>query len=637
MLANDWEVQKSWKFKKRSHINILELRAVERLVEDRAKSGPIRFLNLVDSNVTRCALGKGRSASKAISGVLRRISAVLVAYGLYIVNPFRPTRLNCADDPTRLRPQRPSVPGIGWRELPSSDLWKIAGIRPTRRWASNWIRLVLALIGPVVATFADRSSYRLPPPQRGLDFEEGGRCPPCPAFVFATMDFDSSLGFPGEGPIWALHLLSAPGFPPFGFPAWIWPILGLSVVAISLLTLSSLLPSWALLAFVLSRCLSCCPRVLAFWVLLAGRASGVEAMVPGTAAEMARAAERLAGEPLQESRPTLASTGRLRERYWAQFEGWLRVEGIDFESMLLHHVEFVDEINSVLASYGCALFHAGKSYNQFAETINTLTTKKPALRRLMQGAWDVAFSWLHTEPGSHHVAMPWQVLLGMITVSLTWGWTLFAGSLALCWGALLRPGELFAARRADLLLPRDVDSTVAFGLLSIQQPKTRRTGAKHQAAKLDVPDLLAVVDFCFGNLQASAPLWPWSGQTFRTRFRDVISALRLPVQKLGDMKALDPGSLRSGGATWHLQTTEDGEYTRRKGRWISAKIMEIYIQESASLLYLKRIPISSRDFVLCMAHLFPPVFAKVQLYLRLGIAPTAWYVLLQKEVLGCTG
>ena len=78
-LANDWKVLKSWKFKKESHINFLELRAVERLVEERAKSGPIRFLNLVDSNVARCALGKGRSASKGeISlqkGILRRVSA----------------------------------------------------------------------------------------------------------------------------------------------------------------------------------------------------------------------------------------------------------------------------------------------------------------------------------------------------------------------------------------------------------------------------------------------------------------------------------------------------------------------------------------------------------------------------------
>ena len=115
-----------------------------------------------------------------------------------------------------------------------------------------------------------------------------------------------------------------------------------------------------------------------------------------------------------------------------------------------------------------------------------------------------------------------------------------------CWGALLRPGEIFVSSRADLLLPKDVDFTIAFGLLAIKEPKTRRTGARHQAAKLDAPDLLEVVNFCFGNLPPSAKLWPWSGQTFRTRFRDVLTALKLPTQKLGDMKALDPGSLRFG-------------------------------------------------------------------------------------------
>lgn len=318
-------------------------------------------------------------------------------------------------------------------------------------------------------------------------------------------------------------------------------------------------------------------------MLALGSCPLLEAMFPRTGAERARAAERSA-VVLPEGRPTLPVTSRLRDRYWAQFEFWLEAEGIDFSALLEQHVAFVDEINAVLARYGRALFHAGKPYNQFAETVNTLTTKKPALRRMMQGAWDVAYSWLHLEPGAHHVAMPWQVLLAMLAVSLTWGWTSFAGSLALAWGALLRPGELFASSRAELLLPRDVDNTVSFGLLAIQEPKTRRTGARHQAAKLDVPDLLKVVDFCFGHLSPSTLLWPWSGQTFRTRFRDVLQALKLPIHKIGDMKALDPGSLRSGGATWHLQMTmesildeRDVGFLLKLWKNISKKLLRFFI------------------------------------------------------------
>lgn len=618
-LANDWKVVSSWKFKKESHINLLELKAVERLVELQARSGPSRFVNLVDLNVTRSALGKGRSASKALSSVMRRIASTMVAFGLYMVNPFCPTRLNCADDPTRLRHLRSPVPGWSWREKSGRELWDIALIRPTRRWASNWVRLVLFLIGPGAAKLSDRALYRVELPQYGLFDDPLQVVHPCPAFVYAPMEFDSTLGFPGEG-----HCLSVTSYAGMLFhllsSSWLFFLAQASA------SLDFLCP-FLLDLLRLLRCLRWCCA----WLLLSAAAPTCAAMKPGTAAEAARAAERGALDTNLETRPTLPVTNRYRERCWNVFESWLTSEEIDFDILLAHHVEYIDDIDAVLARFGRALFYAGKPYSMFAETINTLTTKKPALRRLMQGAWDVAFFWLHAEPGSHHVAMPWQVLLSMITVSLFWGWTAFAGCLALGWGALLRSGEILASTRADLLLPRDVGFTVSFGLLSIQQPKTRRTGAKHQSTKLDVPDLLEVVDFCLGHLPPGDKLWPFSGQ------RDVLLALRLPIQKFGDMKPLDPGSLRSGGATWHLQMTEDGEYTRRKGRWLSAKIMEIYIQETAALMYLKKIPAATCEFVLSIAHLFPVVFPKVRHYARLGLAPHAWYVLLQREDLECMG
>ena len=61
------------------------------------------------------------------------------------------------------------------------------------------------------------------------------------------------------------------------------------------------------------------------------------------------------------------------------------------------------------------------------------------------------------------------------------------------------------------------------------------------------------------------------------------------------------------------------------------------MQETASLLYLKRIPPSSKELVMNFAHIFPVVFATVQRFLRLGIVPTAWYPLLLKEDLGRMG
>ena len=200
MVSSSWEVKKSWKFKKDAHINLLELKAVQKLVEDRARAGPARFVGLVDSNVSRCALGKGRSASRSISSVLRRIAPTLVAFGLYMVNPFCPTRLNVADDPTRCRPVRDASPGLNWRDLPIKTLWDLAEVKPTRKWASNWLRLKLLLSKLQVLPMA-MSSSRLPLLDSPcLVFGPSGNAERCPQFVFHEIDFDSTLGFPGEGP-----------------------------------------------------------------------------------------------------------------------------------------------------------------------------------------------------------------------------------------------------------------------------------------------------------------------------------------------------------------------------------------------------------------------------------------------------
>ena len=54
--------------------------------------------------------------------------------------------------------------------------------------------------------------------------------------------------------------------------------------------------------------------------------------------------------------------------------------------------------------------------------------------------------------------------------AIIWGWTHFAGVISLMWAGLLRPGELLAATRADLLLG---DKALPFGLLSFEDPKNK--------------------------------------------------------------------------------------------------------------------------------------------------------------------
>ena len=129
------------------------------------------------------------------------------------------------------------------------------------------------------------------------------------------------------------------------------------------------------------------------------------------------------------------------------------------------------------------------------------------------------------------------------------------------------------------MLPSDVAFTIRYCLVTILEPKTRFRSARHQYAKIGAADMVALAEIAFARIPAGHGLWPFSGQTLRSRFQALMKALDLP-SGVFNMKALDLGSLRAGGATWLMQVAESGDLVRRRGRWVSEKIMSIYPQET---------------------------------------------------------
>ena len=148
---------------------------------------------------------------------------------------------------------------------------------------------------------------------------------------------------------------------------------------------------------------------------------------------------------------------------------------------------------------------------------------------------------------------------------------------------------------------------------------------------MDIPDLLKLVEISFADLMPHQPLWPFSTATFRQRFKDILRALSLQTGVLQGHKTLDAGSLRRGGATWQLQCTEDSEFVRRRGRWINAKVMEIYIQEIGSFQFLASTTQEQRARVIQMAGMFPTFLQKAIQLKREKIPCCAWYPLLMRS------
>ena len=627
LVSSSWQLEDVWPFKAPHHINILEMAAVVRLVKRLVKSRlTCRVVIFVDSNVIRCSVNKGRSSSLGLTVLLKHLGALAVGGGIYPFLVFSPTRLNPADDPTRGREVRSPTVGLSLQDFSAADLARLSSISHLKRFASNWVRLVLMSLGTSVLRLSDRSLFR-------------SSCIAAPIFPRlqsrgSSRLFDATLGFPGEGPFGFSFSLAFLGLSckwislDFLVQCWVCLFAFLFLCSVSCVFLAAFRPvRSAFCSCVVHR--GCCPvslRVLL--LLLASGASHGMPLQPRNSADHARSTARLNRPAIQAGRPVLEVTSAHRKQYLENFMSWCRGESVDLEYLLETYYWHIDEINAIIEKYGRSLYEAGWPYLHYAETINAISAKKPALRRQLQGAWDFAYGWARDEPPSHHRAMPWQILLALLTTALSWGWVKIAGMMALSWGSLLRVGEFCSAIRGDLLLPEDTNFTNRFCLLAIREPKTRFSAARHQSAKLDIGDLLEVVSLAFLKLQRHQRLWPHSAQTLRTRFRQLLEALHLPTVSQAGNRALDLGSLRPGGATWLLQQYESGELVQRRGRWMNYKVMQIYIQEVGAFQYLASLDDKCRSRVLAVAESFPDTLRTVKQFDAAFIPETIWWKLL---------
>eukprot|EP00435_Cladocopium_sp_Y103_P045195 s780_g12.t3 len=75
-----WRTAQSYRWTKREHINLLELRAVLRCLEWRSRSSSFhtcRFMHLSDSQIVLAVLTKGRSSSRRVNRLLRKVARLM--------------------------------------------------------------------------------------------------------------------------------------------------------------------------------------------------------------------------------------------------------------------------------------------------------------------------------------------------------------------------------------------------------------------------------------------------------------------------------------------------------------------------------------------------------------------------------
>ena len=594
-LTSEWEEVSSWFWRRQKHINVLEVSSAVVAMEKELVFTPhLRYLSFVDSSVARGALSKGRSTSVLLQPWLRRSAVYQLGFDLYPVFRFCPTRLNSADDPTRevslRKPVQRSI--FGSHHFDSRILHRIG----LKRFAANWVRLCLLALQSVAVeascspcdhpfSFSDRWAFDFPEVQHWI------------------LDF--------------LHSLSAVAL------SGLWIFLALSIL-LGIFGLVRRLSCFGI--FLLS---SWSPCVGAHLGLAGWNRFSVVAMVPGSAQERKRAIQRqhlaLSGD-----RVALEVTRTRRAKLLKNFQAWLwSSRGVSLRFLLSEKPADPEKISKWLVEFGKEMFHSGKTYNAYAETINAVAGARPQIKRQLTVAWDYAFSWISNEPFDHHPAMPPGILIALMSLALLWGWPQVAAVFGLAWAGVLRIGEVLQATRADLVLPGDAVAGTSFALLKVREPKTRGRHAKHQAARIDPVDVIQVLEVAYKNASGSSLLWPQSSATLRKRLRDLLKALKLPTEVSGDVRPFDLSSFRPGGASWLLMSTENVELVRRRGRWLSSRVMEIYLQEVQYCTYLEKLPKCSREMIDTCTAGFSDVLRQVTHFSACGIPSDAWFFLLQ--------
>ena len=610
LMTGEWRTELDWFWRTRSHINILESHSYLALLKKLlVEGGDVRFSALLDSRVAKCSHAKGRSSSKALTPSLQKAAALQVAGGLYGSLGFAPTRLNTADDPTR---------EVDLRESSSQSILPaltVAGIQKLhsyqfRRPIASWLRLFILL----------------------------GVLPP--GLQASALDHYHVDGFPYLcGFCSGVSFVDLPY--PCGFGSWL--SLSFRFIAIIVIFLLGFLPllrrSYRLPTGSASSgappkprrpskvCFgnhsvhrSRCPLSVICCMSLC---HGV--LLPVTTPADKLRAERRSGTQIFTDRVLKPATRSKREGLLQKFDDWTwAYSEVSIIALLEAQCVDADRISNLLVDFGRSLYYAGRPYGMFSETINSVTSKRGSLRRSLGLAWDLAFSWVADEPASHHPAMPKSVLLAITGLAMLWTWTSEAGLFLLAWCGLLRIGEVLNAKRRDLILPPDGAPGFDCVLLRITTPKTRGRTARHQSARVDQSDVVEYLTTVFGKFHPDQPLWPLSSSTLRKRLNMLQTALGLPTTKSHESCPFDLGSFRPGGATHMLQQFEDSELVRRRGRWVSNKVLEIYLQEVSTATFHTRLSVSSRVKVEKLASSFTVIRKQCQNFILADIPTIAW-------------
>ena len=325
-----------------------------------------------------------------------------------------------------------------------------------------------------------------------------------------------------------------------------------------------------------------------------------EAKAPGprktTATERARSRSgvRLADVELVEPK-----TAQLEAKLWEGFLEWL-TEDCELQTVELLLAAAVT-VAPLLRLYGGHLFRSGATLSSFRHLVAFASRKFLDFKFHSKVCWDFVTKWQNLEPLTHRLPLPWKLCQAMASLAVSWRWPRFALSLLI---AFLGIREVLKACRRDLVLPSDLLSdNEDKKYLKVREPKSkRRGGGRVQHATITNRALVSACQRVFGGLASESLLFPYSNNTFRRRWDELLKTLGV-----GTEIPITPGRVRGGAAVHAYQSGVPLHDLLWRMRIQHIATLQHYLQEMAAESVLGQLSASSRASIRAASSLLPCV------------------------------
>lgn len=279
-------------------------------------------------------------------------------------------------------------------------------------------------------------------------------------------------------------------------------------------------------------------------------------------------------------------TENTADRYAQSFHSFL-----NFVGKTRQQVEnSVSQIDRWLSEYVEFLWKDGepKSYANYA--VASVQHYVPEARRRLGISWKLVSTWNRIEMPSRALPITADLILSFAGQLLKWGWKDLSYVILVGFSCFLRTGEMFRLRRQDVHLP------VRAGQAAIVFLEDTKGGQRKQMAweKVLVKESLALSCLRALCFRRNGPdlLVQTSIYQFRKVWKDVVAHFNL-----GHL-AIQPYSIRRGGATSSYKNGTSFEELLTQGRWSNFATCRIYLDEALQELGTLSIPPSSSHALL---------------------------------------